>query len=445
MYGRLAIAVVAVCTLTAVSSPAPARAADAIVAHDTLVQNVWPLGGDLVYRRLEHGKPIPKREWMARFRGHLRPARGIPSGAGSGDIGRDAKGRKVFTFALGGANGASPKWFVYSLASNRSRPLHGLPTNCPVAWVAVWRTDMAYTAQCKGDSHPALFLRHGKRTRLVQSDPGGSPLRFRGGALAVIFDDGLDDFYVQQWMANGRSCSRRIDASWGDATDDAGWFPTDLRITNGYVTWIMGDWALRPDFAILAAKLPSGCAAPGPVGLFPFRPETTTLRALAVDERRVFYADDKTLRSHPLAATPSYDPPSNDNFENAQQLSGDAPLSATGRVAYATVQHGEPLAKTKHTVWFSYRPAKSGTVYVTVNPSCNQVPDNCGGLPRFGAYTGTSADALTEIPQSGGPYTQRYTRIDAVAGRTYRIAVGSPLPEPRHEPFTLHVDAAPPG
>jgi hypothetical protein len=151
------------------------------------------------------------------------------------------------------------------------------------------------------------------------------------------------------------------------------------------------------------------------------------------------------LRSHALAAAPSFDPPPNDNFENAQQLSGDPPLSATGRVGHATVQPGEPLADTKHTVWYAYRATKSGTVYVTVTPACTTPPNNCGGLNRFGVYTGTSPGALTEIPQSGGPYTQRYTRVDAVKGETYRIAVGSSLPEPNYEPFTLRVDTSPPG
>jgi hypothetical protein len=32
-----------------------------------------------------------------------------------------------------------------------------------------------------------------------------------------------------------------------------------------------------------------------------------------------------------------------------------------------------------------------------------------------------------------------------VKGKTYWIAVGSPLPEPNYEPFTLRVDTSPPG
>jgi hypothetical protein len=50
---------------------------------------------------------------MARFRGHLHRARGIPRHAGVGDIGRDAKGRKVLTFALvcsATRNGYNANW-----------------------------------------------------------------------------------------------------------------------------------------------------------------------------------------------------------------------------------------------------------------------------------------------------------------------------------------------
>jgi hypothetical protein len=119
-------------------------------------------------------------------------------------------------------------------------------------------------------------------------------------------------------------------------------------------------------------------------------------------------------------------------------------VSATGRVAYATVQAGEPLAEAKHTVWYAYRPATSGTVDVTVSGACMSPPPVCDGL-RFGAYTGKSPGTLTEFPQSRGPYNAPFTRFDAVAGTTYWIAVGSPLPEPDYEPFAVHVHRSRPG
>ena len=446
MLARVAIVLVAAGLLAAAPAPAPARAADRVVARDTLISYVWPLDGDFVYDRFQFRKPLPKRVWMASFGGHLHPARGIPRRAWTGDIGIDARGRKMFTFAIPRHERGKPdtgRWFAYDLARNRTRPLRGLPKDCAVLWVSLWRRDMAYEAACGDDpSDAAVFLRRGKRTREVVPDPDYSRLHYRDGALAQIIDDGSDAFFIRQWMANGESCEKRIDESWGD--DSSEWLPTDPRITNGYITWVMGNWAVRPDYAILAAKVPPGCHAPGPVGTFPFTPETTErLRTLAVDERRVFYADSRTLRRQLVPRTPSIDPPPNDDFAEAEPLSGDAPLSVAGRVAHATVEPGEPLAYQRHTVWYAYTPAKSGAMYVRVFPGCDQI-GNCGGF-RFGVYTGTSPGTLEEIPQSDDGYNPRYTRVDAVAGRTYWIAVGSRAValEASYMPFTLHVDAAP--
>ena len=440
MLARLAIALVAGFALAAASSPASARAADPIIARDTLIQSIWPLDGDLVYYRSV--QPLPERVWMARFRGRLHVARGVPPEAGAGDIGRDAKGRKVFTFAVRSAGGG-PEWFVYDLRSNSTRPLSGLPSDCAVDWVSLWRGSMAYEALCEGDQSSALFLRTGKRTRRLESSLGVLGVAYRGGTLAVTLEDGLDNAYVEQWAANGKRCIRRIDSSFGDATNNDGWYPTGLWMLNGYVAWAMGDFNVRPDFAILAAKVARGCKAPGPTGLFSFRPDTTTLRTFAVDERRVFYADEATLRRHSLPRTPSFARPRNDNFKNAQRLSGDAPLSATGRLAHATIQRGEPLRHTHHTVWYAYRPTKSGTVYVTVSDSCSSPTRDCGGSNRFGVYTGKSPSKLKLLPPTGGAYNQNYTRIDAVAGKTYWISVGTRLPE-KYEPFTVRVDTSPP-
>jgi hypothetical protein len=438
---RFAIVLVLVSAFAALSAPAQARAADPIIARDTLIQSIWPLDGDLVYYRSV--QPLPERVWMARFRGRLHVARGIPPEAGAGDLGRDAKGRKVFTFAVTSSEGDAPKWFVYDLARNNTRSLGGLPANCRVSWVSLWRGSMAYEALCEGEQSSALFLRKGRRTRRLESSLGVLGVAYRGGNLAVTLEDGLDNAYVEQWAANGKRCIRRIDSSFGDATNNDGWYPTGLWMLNGYVAWAMGDFNVRPDFAILAAKVRPGCKAPGPTGLFSFRPETTTMRTFAVDVRRVFYADDATLRRHTLPRKPSVARPRNDDFKKAQQLSGDAPVSATGVLAHATYQRGEPLRHTHHTVWYAYRPTKSGTVYVTVSDSCSSPTRDCGGSNRFGVYTGKSPSKLKLLPPTGGPYSPNYTRVDAVAGKTYWISVGTRLPE-KYEPFTVRVDLTPP-
>src|SRR3954469_23347851 len=176
MRTRLIIALVVLNALAAAASPAQARAADPIIARDTMIQSIWALGGDLVYHRREFGKPLPARVWMARYRGRLHVARGIPRGAGGADMGRDAKGRKVFIFAVTRSEGGavvSRKWFVYDLARNRSRALGGLPrTKCIVGVIGLWRDSVAYTTECKGDESPSVFLRKGKRTKRLPTVVG---------------------------------------------------------------------------------------------------------------------------------------------------------------------------------------------------------------------------------------------------------------------------------
>jgi hypothetical protein len=407
----------------------PAQARDRVIARDTAIQSIYALGGDLVYHRSV--KP-PAGAWMRWFDGRPSRARGIPQDASAGAIGRDARGRTVLTLAVSG------KWFAYDLARDRARPVHGLPARCATTWLSVWRRSMAYTALCKDDAESGMFVRQGRHTRKISSDPYGNDLVFRGGALAGIFDTGLDDFVVVRYAANGKPCTKLVEPSYAGAEDPNGWWPSDLWIGGGSLTWMMGHWYARPNFALLSAKLPSRCAAPAPVGRYPFTPETTTVGALAVDGRHVFYADGETLRSHLLPPRPSYEAPRNDAFRNAEELAGDLPLSVTGDVGYATVQPGEPLGRAKHTVWYAYRPETSGTVYAWVDGACTQSAFVCNGAYRYRVYTGDSVDKLTLIAPSGNS-----TRIDAVAGKTYWIVVGAARPEPKYQPFVLHVSPSP--
>src|SRR4051794_3364840 len=97
MSVRLVTVLIAAGLVAAMSSAQDAWAKDAIVARDTTISSIYALDGQLVYRRgLDK---TPKRAWMVRFKRHLRRATGIPRRATAGAIGRDAKGRVVFTFA----------------------------------------------------------------------------------------------------------------------------------------------------------------------------------------------------------------------------------------------------------------------------------------------------------------------------------------------------------
>src|SRR3954452_18186061 len=109
MRFRFATALAAIALVAAFSPPTQARAADDVVAHDTKIRFVYPLGGDLVYYRppLVTREDDPQRAWMAEFGGRVRSARGIPPEAYPGDIGLDRKGRKVFTFNVPRKRGAA--------------------------------------------------------------------------------------------------------------------------------------------------------------------------------------------------------------------------------------------------------------------------------------------------------------------------------------------------
>lgn len=451
MIGRLLIALVVAGLLATVPPPRDAQAhADAIVARDTLISRIFALGGAVVYQR--GFEKTPKRAWMVSYDGHLREATGIPRGAGVGDVGRDARGRVVFTVGrLRDRSATTPivDWFVYDPATNRARPLRGLPSGCTVDRASLWRDSLAYERRCAREADSGVFVRQGTRTTKVAEDYGANRLAFRAGTLAATLDDGNDDVLGLQYMANGRRCFQHIDAAFGDATDYLdSFFPTDIWVAHGQITWTMGRWSIRPKFAILSAKIRPGCAPPGPVGEFPFKPETATVQALTVDGRHVFYADGRTLRSHKLPPEPYTGPAPNDDFEHAKRISGDAPVAAIGRIAHATVQRGEPLSGTGHTVWYRFRPRTSGTVYVSLPASCPaRPPQGCEWDLVYGVYTGTRRSALTQLPSADNGTifpNDDYTQVEAKAGDTYWIAVATDRDTPRYAPFRLSIDAQPP-
>jgi hypothetical protein len=430
--------------LLALSPPAEARAADQVVAHDTMISSVYALDGDLVYYRRGPKATLPKRVWMRRVGGKLHRVSAIPRRAYAGDIGRDAKGRKVLTFQVqtrkaGTVLGA--KWFVYDLARDRSRRVGGLPKGCVVGWYAVWRDSAAYTASCKNAKKTGVFVKQGKRTRKISSDTGAF-FHFRDGFLEGNFDTGLDDFVIVQYTVKGKVCNKVVYPSYGDATSEDGWAPSGLWLGSGEMTWQMGRWSARPNFALLRAKLPSRCATPGSIREIPFTPAEGTLGARAVDGRRIFYTngDGSTLRLHVRPAKLPVNRPANDDFEHAQDLPGDWPSSTTARTAFATVQPGEPLAAEKHTVWYRFRPTRSGTAYVSVEKGeyWDFERGSYATSRKFGVYTGTDREHLTEATSSSGFGA---LRIDAQPGQTYWISLASAFPEPNFQPFHIFVTA----
>jgi hypothetical protein len=128
------------------------------------------------------------------------------------------------------------------------------------------------------------------------------------------------------------------------------------------------------------------------------------------------------------AAPASAAPPTNDNFEQATTLSS----TATGTLAEATREAAEP-AHGFQTVWYAFRPDHDGRYALTVPRTSSST--------KVTVYRGDSLSTLDRLG-AAGPDAELRVPFDAVAGTTYRIAVGSPY-EAQSAEFTLRIAEAP--
>jgi hypothetical protein len=126
-------------------------------------------------------------------------------------------------------------------------------------------------------------------------------------------------------------------------------------------------------------------------------------------------------------------PPANDAFASAIPVGPGLPVARVGDNVFATVEAGEPnhgeypgnsIFPPRDSVWYTWTPAASEEVSVSV---CN---DDFSAA-RLGVYTGDAVDMLTKVtpavPITSQPFCSM--RFNAVAGTTYRIAVGGSIPE----------------
>jgi hypothetical protein len=117
------------------------------------------------------------------------------------------------------------------------------------------------------------------------------------------------------------------------------------------------------------------------------------------------------------------EPPANDDFANAEPLSG-ASTSASGSNVDATFQSGEvppSFEGTTHSVWYRWQAPHGGNVMV--DPCISHY------IPRFRAFTGATLGTLTAAPSGATPtapgasstcvFLQSFT---ATAGSIYRIS-----------------------
>lgn len=132
-----------------------------------------------------------------------------------------------------------------------------------------------------------------------------------------------------------------------------------------------------------------------------------------------------TTNGYSITISPSdTTPPANDNFSNAQSLSGTS-ATVTGSNAGATKEAGEPnhagFAGGK-SVWYRWTPQASGTVNIDTAGS--------GFDTLLAVYTGGAVNALTEVASNDdangggdGVRTSKVSNVPVTAGTTYRIAV----------------------
>jgi hypothetical protein len=124
----------------------------------------------------------------------------------------------------------------------------------------------------------------------------------------------------------------------------------------------------------------------------------------------------------PPPAPPPPPPPANDNFANAQVLTGCSG-SVTGLNVGATRETGEPNHSPDNgggsrSVWYQWQAPSSGSTTITTEGS--------GFDSVMGVYTGSSVGALTAIDKSDDVGTDDRTSsvtFNATAGTIYRIAV----------------------
>jgi hypothetical protein len=133
-----------------------------------------------------------------------------------------------------------------------------------------------------------------------------------------------------------------------------------------------------------------------------------------------------TNNNPPPPPPPSPTPPPNDNFANAQNLSGCAG-TVTGSTFGATSEAGEPShyptdsssLSPGHTIWYQWQaPASASATITTAGSDFDTI---------LAVYTGSSLGSLTRIGfnddvQNGVIITSSVT-FDATAGTTYMIAV----------------------
>lgn len=132
--------------------------------------------------------------------------------------------------------------------------------------------------------------------------------------------------------------------------------------------------------------------------------------------------------NYALAVSPAT-APGNDNFANADMISGDSG-SSSGFNRAATAETGEPMiagSAAAHSVWYSWTAPFTGGVQFETSGSAIDT--------RLGVFTGSSVDALTEVKSNDDADSPEWVGVQAQptgdsavlfhanSGTTYHIAI----------------------
>lgn len=137
-------------------------------------------------------------------------------------------------------------------------------------------------------------------------------------------------------------------------------------------------------------------------------------------------------------------PPANDDFANAELISGASGSAGPVIISCATTEVGEPSGTNLHlvaaqTVWFDWIAPANGTVTIDTHRSTAFPPGNINYSDAFGAldttlavWTGATLGTLVEVAsnddvdQSGADvHWWSLVTFAAAMGTTYRIQVGT--------------------
>src|SRR5207245_9467525 len=179
--------------------------------------------------------------------------------------------------------------------------------------------------------------------------------------------------------------------------------------------WQLGHW--KPDavcvgaIGIMDPAIPNGC-----------------LRTTTSNDTRALtsFGYNLTNDNPPPPPPPTPTPPANDNFANAQTISGCSG-SVAGSSFGATSEAGEPShdpsdsssLSPSHTVWYQWQAPSSGSTTITTNGSDFDT--------ILAVYTGNTVNSLSRIvfndDVQNGVITTSTVTFPATAGTTYRIVV----------------------